>query len=578
MTNRFQFKFLLFILFLSLPSIIYSQAAPEKSTRQDNLLNEKEEQFKRSLTAPSEEARPQVPLPQVPLPAEKETRFFVKKINLEGVKSFPPSSFDSILKDYEGREVSLNDLYLLSRKIEEEYLRRGVIAAVFLPQQRTAENTITLSVVEAKMGKLKIQEETFFKKKQLERYWKIPEGGVLKYDSISQSLQMMNKNPDRKVKLTLKAGEAPETSDVILTQETNFPVHFFSTYDNDGVVATGRSRVNLGIRDNNLLGLDDILLGGYIFGRDFDGKYIYHNLPLGYNGTSLLYGYSYNRSSPSKEFSALRIRSRSREASLSMHQDLFRKGNYFGEAFFGFLASDRNISTDSGVFSNDKLRIFNLGSSFYWNRPDSATVVSPQVFQGVNGFGSTSKNNPLASRGAKPNFTKGNIDISHRRLIPFNLEANTRLRGQVASTKLPVQEQFTLGGLDTVRGYPAGDYLADNAALLNLEILAPEFFIPEWMRLPYSDKPLKKETSLLAFLDYGLGQVRGRTDTEKKSVSFLGIGVGFRFMFYNQISLETTWGFAVGHEPLTEGGHSQFRIAINFQESIPRELKRIKNK
>jgi len=574
-------KSFFFPLLLTLPLIYtapaFAQSTVERATRETDILGQEQNELRKSLiTPPSEESKPKIEEEEKPVSREGEQKFFVKKIVLEGVKTFPIESFDPIIKKYEEKELTITDLQILGKEIEKEYLRRGVIAATFLPEQKSAENIITLEVVEAKMGELEIQNAPFFKKKRLTRYWKIPQGDILRYDLLSKSVQLMNKNPDREVKATLKPGKKPGTTDIILTPKTNFPAHIFISYDNDGAISTGRSRTGMGARDNNFLGFDDVLMLGQTFGRDFKGRYAYHNLPVGFNGTTLLYGFSYNESNPSKEFSVASIHSKSYDTTFSVHQDLFKKENYIGEAYLGFAARDKNITQNTGTFSKDCLRVFNVGGTFNFAGFGNSTTISPELNQGINGLGSTSNNNPLASRGGKVTYTKFNLNASHRRMLPNNLQGNLKFKGQIASTKLTPQEEFSIGGIDSVRGYPSGDYLADNAALLNADLFIPAFFIPSGWRLPYAQESFKQQTNLVAFFDYGWGMRRWPAATDEKSVHDIGVGTGFNFVFYNQISLQVGWGFAVGKRPLSEGGRSQFFMKVDFQEKLPQEIKRIK--
>ncbi len=570
---------LIFFTILSLitAETIFAQSAVERATRETDLLGQDQDKMRKSLVgSPSEESKPKIEEKKLPAPKEGEQKFLVKKIVLNGCKTFLPDSFDSILKKYEDRELTITDLSALGKEIEKEYLRRGVIAATFLPEQKSTKNIITLEIIESKMGQLEIQDAPFFKKKRLSRYWKIPQGNILRYDLLSKSVQLMNKNPDREVKATLKPGKEPGTTDIVLTPKTNFPAHVFMSYDNDGAISTGRSRTGMGVRDNNFLGFDDVLMLGETFGRDFKGKYTYHNLPVGFNGTTFLYGFSYNESSPSKEFSVSSIHSKSYDTTFSVHQDLFRKENYIGEAYLGFAARDKTITQNTGTYSKDCLRVFNIGSTFNFSGFGSSTSISSELNQGINGLGSTSNNNPLASRGAKVTYTKFNLNATHRKILPANMQGNLKFKGQVSSTKLTPQEEFSIGGMDSVRGYPSGDYLADNAALLNADLLIPAFFIPNNWKLPYAQESFKQQTNLFAFFDYGWGMRRWPAVTDEKSVHDIGVGTGFNFSFYNQISLQVGWGFAVGKRPLSEGGKSQFFMKVDFQEKLPQEIKRIK--
>lgn len=567
----FKTLFIFIIVFIAQP--LYSQIDVEKATRETDRLGRKEIEPK--LRRPLEEKAVTAKPPET-LPEKEEKKFFIKKIKLLGCESFSPEVFSSLVEKYENREVSLTELKDLAKEVEREYLRRGVIAAVFLPPQDIKDETISLQAVEAKMGELNIQEHKYFAKERLNYYWRVSPGSILRYDKISKGIQQMNKNPDRQVKAALHAGKIPGTTDVALTPQTIFPIHFTSSYDKEGSSSTGKSRMGLGLRHNNFLGLDDTLLAGYTFGQNFNGIYAYHSLPVNYEGAFLLYGFSSSKSIPKKEFAAYNLVSKAKSSSISLHQDLFNKDEYKGEVYAGFDAKDKTASLNTGTYNRDRLRIFSLGGNLLQRGVGSTTYISPEVSQGVNAFGASTKGNPLASRGAHSTFSKFTLGVQHKRILPLNLQANLKFKTQVASTKLTPQEEFSLGGLDSIRGYPSGDYLADNGALASAELLIPAFFIPKSWGLPYAKEPIRQQVTTLVFADYGWGKRRGALSTEQRSVNILGLGAGLRMRFFDQAMLRLEWGFPVADDPITESGRSRFHIALDFQDKLPQELERIR--
>ncbi len=555
-----------------------SQSDVEKATRETDRFGGREAIEEELRTPPkAAEIKPSEPLVRA---KEEEKKFLIKKIDLVGCETFPCKDFSHLVEKYENKELNLGGLDTLAREIELEHLKRNVIAAVFVHfgEKERAKQTAILQVVEARIGELKIQQHKYFNAERLRRYWTIEpnSGEILHYDKISKVIQMMNKNPDRKVKADLAAGEKPGTTDVTLTAKTSLPLHLSGSFNNNGAAATGKSRTTLGIRHNNFLGLDDTLLSGYSFGNFFSGIYAYHSLPLNYSGTSLLYGYSHNQAKPKKQYAPDGIKSDTANTSISLHQDLYKEDTYLGEAFLGFEADDKTVKLNTGPYYRDRLRIFNLGGAFFRRETKSTAYSTLEYSQGVNAFGSSGANNPLASRGAKPVFSKFNLGLWYKRSLPRNFQVNLRFKTQLASRKLTPQQEFSLGGMDSVRGYPTGDYLADNAFTDSLELLIPAFFIPRGWRLPYADRPFKEQVTPLFFIDHGWGMRKGALASEHKSINFLGVGPALNIRLYNQANLRFAWGFPVAaNHPVTEKGDSQFHFSVDFQDKLPEELERI---
>ena len=118
-----------------------------------------------------------------------------------------------------------------------------------------------------------------------------------------------------------------------------------------------------------------------------------------------------------------------------------------------------------------------------------------------------------------------------------------------------------------MRGYPPGDFYADNAISTNFELLLPPFFLPKAIRLPYSERPLRDELKGLVFVDYGYGTRRD----QDKGHNFLSAGAGIRMRLYNQLTLRLEWGFPMW----AETAESRFYFAIDFQDKFPEEFARI---
>ncbi|MBN4669065.1 ShlB/FhaC/HecB family hemolysin secretion/activation protein, partial [Pandoraea nosoerga] len=74
---------------------------------------------------------------------------------------------------------------------------------------------------------------------------------------------------------------------------------------------------------------------------------------------------------------------------------------------------------------------------------------------------------------ASPSFTHFNMDVSHTQELPEGFQLYGKVQGQMADGPLVSSEQFSLGGLDTVRGYLESEMLGDNGAVANIELRTP---------------------------------------------------------------------------------------------------------
>ncbi|MFH1901808.1 MAG: ShlB/FhaC/HecB family hemolysin secretion/activation protein [Candidatus Omnitrophota bacterium] len=501
---------------------------------------------------------------------EKDAKFLITEIKLVGCESFSPDEFKHIIERYENKETSLEELEAFAKQIEREYLRKGVIAACFLPPQEIEKGIVTLQIIEAKMGSLEIDDHKYFKRERIAYYWQILPGDVLHYDKISQGLNFINKNPDREATVSLRAGKKPGTTDMLLSVATKLPIHLTSSFSKEG---GGPATRGYGIKHNNFLGCDDTLLGGYKFGPTFGGLYAYHTIPITRFGTSLMYGFSYTKAFPKGDYEIYGIDSRAKNSSFTIYQDILKEGEQIGQLHFGIEAKDKSVSIKTGTLNRDRLRILKLGGSYTHRGLDTTTYIRPEYSQGINFFGARKKNS-LSSRGAKNTFSTFTLDVQHKKTLPLDLQASLKIKGQLSSTRLPTG--FSLGGMDSVRGYPSGDFLADTAMQANLELLIPAFFIPEKIKIPYAAQSLKEDTTALVFFDYGYGRRKESSAAGKKTHNLRSIGAGLRIRLANQTLLRLEWGFPVGDKTITAKGKSSFHVSLDFEDKLPEEIERIK--
>jgi hemolysin activation/secretion protein len=123
-----------------------------------------------------------------------------------------------------------------------------------------------------------------------------------------------------------------------------------------------------------------------------------------------------------------------------------------------------------------------------------------------------------------------------------------------ASHTLPSSEQLQLGGANSVRGYPEGEYLADTGGTLNAEWVFPRAF-----------KSLHKYAYPVVFMDMGAGRLK-RVDTDEKRHRFLmGAGVGVRFQIDRYFSLRMDWAKRLGDRPTQGQGPSTFYISAQSE-------------
>jgi len=545
-------------------SIIYAQNFESGSREVDRPIRARAE---KELQKTPEKA-PIIKEEKTPV-KEEGPAYFIKKVVLSGCETFPAEDFSGIVKDYENRELKFTELEEMGQRIEREYLKKGVIAACVIPPQEIKDGVVTIYVIEAKMGELEIQRHKYFNNKLLKRYWRTKTGSTLIYYQISRSLQQMNRNPDREVKAALRAGKKQGTTDVVLNVTTHFPVHPTFSFSREGAMTTGRESIGFGARHNNFLNLDDTLLTGYSYTKHSNNVYAYHLLPVNGSGTNLIYGFSRSEAFPKKDFERYDLRSYAKGMSFFLHQDIYEKDDYKADLYFGIDGRDKEVYTNTGLINKDRLRVLRIGTKAVLKGGRTTINITPEFSQGLNLFGARRKSD-LSSRDAENTFSKFNLNFQCKHYLTSYIQFSVKSDFQLASEKLAPQEEFSFGGINSVRGYAYGDYYGDNAIQVNVELLVQPVFLPDSIKLPFSKTPLKENITGFISFDYGYGTKRGNIQGEKSKDTLASVGTGVRINLYDQIMLRLEGGFPIslGDKGITEGARPRLHVTVEFEDKL----------
>ncbi len=518
---------------------------------------------------------PPGPLPEEPVieqppahapPSEAPAATFrLTEVSLEGSTVLPRSHFDPIIQPYLNREVSPRELETLAQAIQQAYRAKGYITTVvYVPPQKILGGRVTLQVLEGRMGKLAVEGNRHFSAGLFDWYWPLDAGAPLQYGAMRQALIRMNAHPDRKVQALLRAGTAPGETDVTLKVQDRPPLHLTSFLDRGGTPSIGQYRFGLAGAHYNLLGRDDRLTVGMVFGDNFGVPYVLYQIPVTPRGTVAGFRYSHSQVSPHRQFNQFGILGRSDTYGLSLTQPFIEQGRMMWDGRLGFDIKENQTKISSGGSGRrDRLRVLRMGSAWQRQDPWGRWLADVEGSWGVNGLGASSVNNPTASRsGTRPDFAKVEWKLTRAQQMPWRTRLVASADSQLASSKLSPSEQLYLGGQDSVRGYPEGDYLADSGLILRGEYLVPVRIMPEAWRIPGLQGPLHEHLDVLAFADRGYGRLRAITGEERADRNLAGVGMGLQFRM-PQATARIELGFAVGDKALTDDSSRMVHLSLH---------------
>jgi hemolysin activation/secretion protein len=129
---------------------------------------------------------------------------------------------------------------------------------------------------------------------------------------------------------------------------------------------------------------------------------------------------------------------------------------------------------------------------------------------------------------------------------------------QLAAEPLVSSEQFSIGGMDTVRGYLESEALGDWGIAAQVELRSPSLASD-------IDKQID-ELRLFAFFDAGVAAIHNPLLEQTASSTLSSTGVGMRIRLLDYFNAEVAGAFTLNDGPTTRAGVDRvlFRVYGDF--------------
>ncbi|WP_213737833.1 ShlB/FhaC/HecB family hemolysin secretion/activation protein [Bradyrhizobium sp. dw_411] len=522
--------------------------------------------------APTAPGAPGTP-PQNPAPAQ---RFDIDDFAVRGADKLPEIDLDEAIYPFLGPNKSADDVEKARAALEKAYHDKGFqTVSVSVPQQNAQSKVIALQVTELKVGRLRVKNARYFDLDKIkDKATSLKEGAVPNFNDVTKDIVALNQWPDRRVTPALRAGVTPGTVDVDLNVEDTAPIHGNLEYNNRQSPNTTATRLNATVHYDNLWQLGHSL------------SFTYQVAPERPSDATVFSG-SYLARVPNVDWLNVlvyAVKSSSNVASVG-GTNIVGPGEIFGsravmtlparENFFHTLSVgldykhfDQTVSIGSDGFSspvtyypivasygatlqNEKFTTqFNAAVTYNLRTPSSDWI----EFDNKRAFASAS-------------FTHLNLDLSHTQELGQGFQLYGKVQGQVADGPLVSSEQFSIGGLDTVRGYLESETLGDNGIVGNLELRSPD--VGSMLQKQMKDETTQgaprfttfNEWRFFAFTDAGRATVLHPLPEQQSQFDLWSYGVGTRFKMFNYLN-----GMLAYSVPMMSQTYTQARDPrVNFR-------------
>lgn len=434
-------------------------------------------------------------------------KIYVAKIVVSDSEILTAAEIDTIVSKYEGQELGIEDLQVVTAELNQLYLDKGFITArAILPPQTVEAGEILIELIEGRVGELHVVENVFTNASYILNRIGLTKGDLFQLDRLEQELAYFNLVNDVQLIAELQAGQEFGTTDIILTAFEPPNQQVALSMNNWGRIETGENQYGVTLLTRSLLGhRDSLTLSGFITKGSFSGTVSY-KLPAAKDGAYMQL--SYYRSDGrvvQGEHDSLEINSLSGVWNLKFSRPVIIDAGNRSETYFELQRQKSRTRFSGAELLKSTINKATVGFDIQIVKPDRFWYTSHKV-----AFGYEDNNAGLNS------FLKFSGYYFLQQAFADHGLLEVSIAAQYAPTsQIPSSEQFSIGGASTLRGYSSGARSGDNGYSVSIELKEPE----------------TKQIRSFAYFDHGaafsfLGE--NQSVTAEDFISSVGVGIDLK--------------------------------------------------
>lgn len=436
-------------------------------------------QQQQPVTPPAPQStRPSLQVRQAGAPALPNTApFQIKAIRIVGNAAFSTDTLRALVADAEGKTVTLPDLEGLAGRITAYYQRHGFpLSRAIVPAQTIADGQVTLQVVEARYGAVRLNNASRVDDGLLAATLaSLRRGDAIAERDLDRALLLLSDVPGVGVDATIKPGADVGTADLDVTT-TRAPAVFANVVaDNAGNRYIGRARLGATFYLTNLLRHGDVLDAGVIStGRGMDyGRLGYETLLSG-QGTRAGAAVSSVHYRLQNGVEVIDAHGTATVGSVWIKQPVLRarQANLYGQLEY----DDKRLHDRIGVTdTRTDRRLGDWTLSLNGDLRDAVfdggvTTWSLGLTSGRTRFDdAVAQAADAQSARTRGHFSKWNVNGAHLQRLGASDTLALNIGGQWTDKNLDSAEKMTVGGPYTVRAYDVGAVSADTGYTASVE-------------------------------------------------------------------------------------------------------------
>jgi hemolysin activation/secretion protein len=503
-------------------------------------------------------------------PKQPAASFDLFELRVKGNTLLDKKQLERTIYPFLGPKKSIDNVDLARTALEELYRSKGYqTVSVDIPEQDVKNGIVYLQVVEGKVSRLRVKEARYFSLDKIKAgVPELAEGNVPHFPTMQKQLsELGGQSVDRKVQPVLRAGDTPGTLEVDLKVKDELPLHGRVELNGRNTSSTSRLRLVTSLHYDNLWqAMHSASLMYQVSPENSSEVSVWagtYALPLFNTGVRLaLYGVNSASSAQIASAGALSVIGQGSIFGARLVMPFNPLQNYFHSGTVG--VDYKSFKENLNLLGSDTIATPIAYTPFLaqytgsFRTEQSLTSFDLGAHFSVRGLGNEQAQFESKRYLAKANYMYVTGDLKFQHDLPLGMQINSHVSGQVADSPLISNEQFSLGGALSVRGYFETQALADDGVFGSLELYSPHLGLDSWDHL--------NSMKLMAFVEAGQGWIQNPLPGNVSGNTLSSGGVGLHFQLWKQISGALDMGVPfVSLAPVKSGDpRLHFNIATEF--------------
>ncbi|MDD4915104.1 MAG: ShlB/FhaC/HecB family hemolysin secretion/activation protein [Methylococcales bacterium] len=500
--------------------------------------------------------------------ARPQETFDLFELRIKGNTVLGREDIERIVYPFLGTHKSINTVENARVALENLFHSKGYqTVMVDIPEQKVEHGIVYLHVGEGKVSRLRVKGSRYFSLGDIkDQVPALAEGSVPNMPVVQKELAALAKeSPDRTVTPILRAGDTPGTLDVDLQVKDELPLHGKFEINGRNTYTTDRLRMIGTLRYDNL------------WQALHSASFMYQVSPENANQVEVMVGsYVMPVIDKDKRLAFFAVDSASNTVANAGALAVVGNGNIYGLRFvdpiitkmknyfqtFSAGVSYKNFQQNlSGLNVTTLFRQtpisylpFVVGYSGNLHQDDSSLAFNLDANFSVRGLGNTESQFANSRYKAQSDFAylRGSLDYKHD--LPYGMEIESRSNGQLADMPLIPNEQFSIGGMQSVRGYYETQVLADSGIQSSLELYSPKLDIQGWADY--------NKVRGLVFFDFGNGWMMNALSGSPSQYQLASAGTGFRMNLWKSLTANFDVAVPFVSQTRVESGNPRLHFQV----------------